>query len=190
MIRMAAAALLAAVSLASAALAQQAPKPDVADLNGTSPDACPLVAPPVRFCGTAPTFTLTPQSVNSELNAYYETPDGIQALIIVENLGRADGLTIPGLQQGALEVLSRATGQPAESHPVLERATIPVMGMPSSNFVYRGVVDGVPIVYSNTMVLQDHSISQFVTLEFDVTIYSPRHRDLHTRFLGNIQVSP
>ncbi len=190
MMRATVAALLLIAGLSGAALAQIAPKPDAEDLAGTSPDACPLVVPPVRFCGTAPAFALTAQSVNAGLDAYYETPDGIQALIIIETMGANGGLTIPDLQRMALEVLSRATGQPAESHPILQRATLPVMGLPSSNFVYLGVVDDLPIVYSNTILLRPDSVSQFVTLESGVTTYSPRHRDLHTRFLGNIQVSP
>lgn len=176
--------LFAAVAVSAAA--QQAPKPDEEALDGTSSDACPLVVAPVRFCGTGPAFTLTPQTDNPDVTAYYATPEGIQALMIIEPLGTADGLTVPDMQASALQILSGATGQPAESQPILGRSTIPVMGIPSPNFIYRGVVGGIPIVYSNTMVLREHTVSQFITLETGVTTYSPRHQDLHTRFLGQI----
>ncbi len=175
------------------AMAQVAPKDgDLpqqpgAEIAGAAP--CPLIVEPVRFCGTSPNFVLTPQSENSEITSYYETPEGIQAVAVVEPLGRNDGLTVAAMQQAALENLSQASGVPVSSLPVIERGSNLIAGVSQPNFVYRGTVEGVAYVYSNSMVLMDNAVAQFVTIEVGVTTYSPRHSSVHLRFLEQVQVA-
>ncbi len=151
---------------------------------------CPLILTPIRFCGASPEFVLTPQNDNADVTSYYATPEGIQAIAIVEELGINDGLTISSLQSAALEILSQSSGQVVSKIPILGRASVTIAGTTWPNFVYSGTIDGISIVYSNSIVLFDDSLAQFVTLEVGVTTYSPRHRDLHTRFLANVQVMP
>lgn len=150
---------------------------------------CPVVTGSVRFCGTSPEFVLTPQTDNAAITSYYATPEGIQAIIIAEPLGLQDGLTIPALQSAALEILSMSSGQVPSEIPILERSNVTISGTSWPNFVYSGTIDGFPIVYSNSIVLFADNLAQFVTLEVGVTTLSPRHRDLHARFLANMQVA-
>lgn len=151
---------------------------------------CPLISSPIRFCGSLPEFVLTPQDDNAIVTSYFATPEGIQAIVIVEDLGLNDDLTIPGLQDAALQILSDTTGEPVEAIPILGRTSLIVAGLPRPNIVYRGMLDGQSIIYSNTMILMDATIAQLVTLEVGVTTLSPRHTDLHARFLANVQVIP
>lgn len=169
------------------AMAQVVPK-DGEDATADVP--CPLLLAPVRFCGTSPEFVLTPQTDNADVTSYFATPEDIQAIVVAEPLGLRDGLTIPTLQSAALQILSQSSGQVPAEIPILERASVMIAGQDWPNFVYSGTVDGFPIVYSNSIVLFDGSLAQFVTLEIGVTTYSPRHRDLHSRFLANVQVMP
>ncbi|WP_224814813.1 hypothetical protein [Hasllibacter sp. MH4015] len=177
--------------LASPLTAQLVPKDgdDVA-ADGAQPAApCPVVSGPFRFCGNSPQFTLTPQGDNADVTAYYVTPEAIQAVAVIEPLGSQDGLTIASMQQSALQILSQSTGTSPGTIPILERGTLDVSATSRPNFVYSGVVDGTPIVYSNTIVLLDQSVAQFVTLDIGARAYTDRHRELHARFLSNIQVA-
>ena len=183
---------LAALLLATPALAQVSPKDGDLPRAGNDVVAaamCPLIAEPVRFCGLAPEFVPVPQSADDPTTAVFDTPQGLQALAMIENIGRDDGLTVARLQGVALENLSQAAGVPVSDLPIIQRGTLIVGGMTQPNFVYRGTVDGQMYVYSNTIVLMAGSVAQFVTVERDVTTYSPRHRSVHLRFLEQMQVS-
>ncbi|MBL4628504.1 MAG: hypothetical protein JKY00_10795 [Roseicyclus sp.] len=183
---------VALIALAGVASAQGVPKPDDVP-SATAPvqsTLCPYIVSPFRFCGVPPEFVLTPQNDNPDISAYFATLEDILALVIVEPFGISTGFTIPGLQDAALEVLAAEAGIPASWIQILERTTVPIAGAEQPNLVYSGVVDGVAIVYSNSIVLLDNALAQFITLEFNVTTYTPRHRDLHTRFLANVQVTP
>ncbi|MEX3015400.1 hypothetical protein [Gymnodinialimonas hymeniacidonis] len=169
------------------ALAQVAPKDGDLPMPGSAP--CPLIAEPVRFCGTSPQFVLTPQADNAEITSYFATPLGIQAIAVVEPIGRTNGLTIERLQDVALQNLAAASGAPVETIPVIQRGQLIIAGGPHPNFVYRGTVDGEMYVYSNSMLLMEDSVAQFVTIESGVTTYSPRHRSLHLQFLDQMQVT-
>ncbi len=187
------AAPLAPVPPSKFVLAQAAPKPDPAAIaNPDMPSAtlCPVIVAPVRFCGTAPAFALTPQTSNGDVDAFFETPEGVVALMIVEPLPAGRVTTVPDLQQTALQIVAAASGQPVAAIPVLARGSVIVSGVPRPNMVYSGIIDGVSYVYSNSTVLLDDLVIQLITFETGVTTYSPRHRDLHTRFLANVQVMP
>ncbi len=188
-------AALLALTLAAPAIAQTAPdQPKPEDITAATPAPagprdCALVEGPFRFCGTSPQFTLAPQADNADVTAYYVTPEAIQAVAIIETAGRADGLTIDALQAEALEILSVSAGIPAGDIPILGRASVTIDGQDHPNFVYFGNVDGVGIVYSNSIVLLDGAVAQFVTLDIGATTYTSRHRALHDRFVSNVQVS-
>lgn len=158
--------------------------------DGTAAVLCPLIVSPVRFCGASPQFVLTPQNDNAEVTSYFTTPEGIQAVAIVEDVGVNDGLTLPGLQDAALEILSATTGEAIADIPILRRTSLIVAGVPRPNMVYRGMLNGQPIIYSNTIVLMEDTVAQFVTLETGAMTLTPRHTDLHLRFLANVQVRP
>ncbi len=179
--------MLVVAALGAPAFAQISPKDGDLPMPGSAP--CPLIAEPVRFCGTSPQFVLTPQSDNSEITSYYATPQGIQAIAVVEPIGRADGLTIERLQEVALENLAAAANVSVESLPVIQSGQLIIAGGPHPNFVYRGTVDGEMYVYSNSLLLMENSVAQFVTIEGGVTTYSPRHRSLHLQFLEQMQIN-
>lgn len=156
--------------------------------DGAASD-CRALGASVRFCGSPPDFTLTPQTINSDLTSYFETPEGIQAATVIEEVGTADGLTMADVQNAALENLALAAGMPVSEVPVLSSGSVIIAGVPYPNFVYRGVVDGDMYVYSNSMILMENAVAQFVTIEQGVTTYSPRHQTVHFRFLEQVQVA-
>ena len=162
--------------------AQTAPKPDDAQ-------PCAPISSDFRFCGAPPEFTLTPQDDNAAVTAFYTTPEGLQVAIIVEELGISDGLNVTGLQEAALTILSQASGTPPPNIPILERRNLVVDGVPRPNFVYRDTVGGQTFVYSNTIVLLDDSVAQFITIDPGQMVMTGTHRDLHMRFLANSQVN-
>ena len=170
-----------------AVMAQVNPKPG--DGTADSEVLCPVVAGEIRFCGASPEFVLTPQQDNSEVTAYYTTPEDIQVAVIFEGTGSNQGLTVPALQDAALSILSGASGTPVANIPVLERTSVGVDGVPRPNFVYRGNVGGVDYVYSNTMVLLENTVAQLVTIDNGTMVISPAHRDLHMRFTALVQVN-
>ena len=182
----------ALIALAGAASAQVAPNPDDVP-SATAPvqsTPCPFIASPFRFCGVPPEFVLPPQNGPPDISAYFATLENFQTIVFVEKSGILDGLTIPVIQDFALETLTTAAGIPVSSIPVLSRSSLTIAGIERPNLVYSGVVDGVAVVYSNSIVLLDNAVAQFITLELDVPSYSPRHRNLHARFLANVQLTP
>ena len=187
-------ALTIAVALLSAGLAggplgaQAVPQPKNPEVAPAEAATCPAVRGPFRFCGAPPQFTLTPQADNAEVTAYFVTPEAIQAVAIHEPLGLRDGLSVPLLERGALRILANAAGITPEAIPILARNTVLIDGTPQSNFVYTAFLDGANIVYSNSMVLLQDQLMQFVTLDIGATTYTDRHRELHERFLSHVRV--
>jgi hypothetical protein len=152
--------------------------------------SCRDLGPMIHFCGTPPDFVLTPQSIDSDVTSYFETPEGIQVAAVIEPLEATDALTIEDLRQAALLNLSQASGTPVDQVVVLSQRTALIEGVPHTSFVYRGTVDGEMYVYANSMVLLPGVAAQFVTIEAGVTTYSPRHESVHNRFLQDVQVRP
>lgn len=194
MIRTLLAAFALATWVAGPAIAQYSfvvPKPGdppSADMVIQPDSACGLVQQPVRFCGMAPDFVLTPQFENPEIVAFYTTPSGVSALFIVENLGTDDGLTIASVQDTALGILAATMGVSPRQIPVLERRDYPVDGVMHPNMVYLGRIDGADLVYSNTFVLAATTIVQLITFETGVAELTDIHRTVHADFIGMTRI--
>lgn len=149
---------------------------------------CATIDGPFRFCGSMPSFEMIPAADDSGLSAFYMTPEGIQAIAIIEDVGLNHGLTLADLRQSALEIVAEAAGVSIREITLVERSTVMVRGQVQPNFVYSTNIDGTVYTYSNTMIILPDTVAQFITVDTGTSNYTPRHRDVHNRFLSGLQI--
>ncbi|MEJ6394499.1 hypothetical protein V8J82_14625 [Gymnodinialimonas sp. 2305UL16-5] len=159
-----------------------------AEIKGVPADMpCQTIDDAFQICGAETIFAESLFEGLDAIDAVFNTSDGLQAIAIVEQAEDGSDLSISTLQQDALGVLAEAAGVDVTEIAVIERSAHLLEGASHPTLVYRSVVDDVSYVYSNTIVVTDDTIAQFITAEPGAAVLSATHRTTHTRFLAQIE---
>jgi len=159
---------------------------DFASDGGPTSD-CLFNEPPITFCGAPSIYENVLMTGNPDVDAMYRVSDTTFAMLIVEGFGENLGITEDSLAEIVLENLGMAMGVPGSQVTVLERSTTRIGNQDYPTIVYSGDINGLPIVYSNTLVVQPERNAQLITYELGET-YSEDHRRVNERFLSAIEI--
>ena len=153
----------------------------------TATRACVVISNPFEFCGGASDFMQTDQQLNADVAAFFRTRAGFVAAIVVDPRADLRGATLPDLQAAVLTNLARGTGSRPEEITVVEQNALVIDGRPRPTLIYFGQIDGVDYVYSNTFIVLDEIVGQFITIEPNVDTFTEEHRLRHAEFLDLIE---
>ena len=108
------------------------------------------------------------------------------ALIIIDEVGTADGVTFASMRDVKLSNAAQAANIPTRQVAVHGAATTYLLGQTTEQTVYSVPINGIDVLYSNTVMLLENETIQFVTY----TIGPSRHDrfgDVHASFLSLLQ---
>jgi hypothetical protein len=107
------------------------------------------------------------------------------AQVIEEELGTAQGVTMPMVRQFILDFAQQQTNAP----PIVVSTKPAQVGtMTGETMVYAFTIMGVDTVYANTILLGETSLVQLITYQIG-SDYTDRHAELHADFNKNMQVT-
>ncbi|MEM9757566.1 MAG: hypothetical protein AAF914_16300, partial [Pseudomonadota bacterium] len=146
---------------------------------------CTLVRDPVSFCGDPTRFQLLPVATSPVVTAQYQVDDRTYAMIIVEGLGRADGINLRSFRESVLLNAAAAFGNTPADIPILDTYEITVEGERHEGIAFSGSVSGLSITYYVTLVLQDRNAIQLITYVIGSGALPPQ-RVFHDEFVSLI----
>lgn len=147
---------------------------------------CRNVAGAVSFCGNRTKWEPV-QPANGDIAKQYRFDDRHYAMMIVEGLGSDDGMTTEFMRKTILQNAALATNQTAADIPILDTFTATVAGEDFDTIVYSLRVDGLPVVYSNTIVTRPRMTLQAISFGIGQS-FTAQHADIHREFLSEVRI--
>jgi len=148
---------------------------------------CETVHEFVDFCATNTNWKPWP-GAKFDFDKLYNHDERHFAGLIVEKLGTVDGMTKEGMINSVLSIAADASKTSVEEipvHSVTETKTDDVDGM---QVVYGAKIDGLNVVYANSITVQEALTIQVVTWAIGKE-FTPVHQDLHKDFNGGVQIN-
>lgn len=150
------------------------------------PENCQTVTSRIMLCAPAGKW-IKETSHDADLTAQFRHTDIHYAVLVVETIGRAQGVNFAGLRKSILSNAANFIGVPVESIPVVEVEDTTLFGLDASTVSYFAEVDGLPILYRNSIVIDEDMTVQAMTFEVAKDI-TPFHRKLHAEFLEELRL--
>ncbi len=147
---------------------------------------CLSIKSGIEFCEVSGSWAKTRSSSNEDSSAEFRYDDKNYGMVIVEEVGADDGMGLEFMKSVVVDNFAGAAGISKEDVLVLAVEDGSVSGKSSSMVVYGGKVDGLPLIYSNTIVSEPSRTSQFVTYSIEREL-SEEHRRLHNEFLSAVR---
>lgn len=151
--------------------------------------SCQFVAQPLSFCGAPSIWRPMPDTGNPDIDGFYQLDERTFGMIILEGLGRTAGVTEQNIQTVVLGNFALRTGVDRSQVPVIEVTDTTLDNRPVRTMVYSGAVDGLPLVFANTLLLLDNHNAQLITYSLGQQ-FTDAHRAAHERFLSDIAIQP
>ena len=123
----------------------------------------------------------------SAADAAFRHPEGVFSQIIVEEVGRTDGLDLEAIRETILATAANAMGGAPEDVDLLDLTKAEIDGREAASLIYHGEIGGVEVVFANTVLLMDQKTLQAVTIAPEATL-SDGHRAAHAGFLADLRV--
>lgn len=151
--------------------------------------ACQFSSGPLTFCGAPSIWRRMPDTGNPDIDALYQLNEQTFGMIILEGLGRAAGVTEQNIQTIVLSTFALRTGVDRSQVPVIEITDTTLDNRPVRTIVYSGALDGLPLVFANTLLLLDGHNAQLMTYTLGQA-YTDNHRTAHLQFLSEFSIQP
>ena len=152
----------------------------------SEPDCSPI-ARGVEFCGRGSGWTATTPP-NADIVAAYRYDDRHYGQMIIEEIGEEDGLTAAFMRDAVIQNAAVTTGLRPSEIPVIETYRSRVSGGSIETVVYSLNVDGLAVVFANSIRTAPRRTMQLMTYGIE-NEYTERHRDLHSAFLEQIRIA-
>lgn len=145
---------------------------------------CAALSSKLSFCGDPDVWQPTAKPKPDALVA--DRIDSLHyAQVIEEELGTAQGVTLPMIRQFILDFAQQQTNAP----PIVVSTKPAQVGtMTGETMVYAFTIMGVDTVYANTILLGETSLVQLITYQIG-SDYTDRRAELHADFNKNMQVT-
>jgi hypothetical protein len=153
--------------------------------TGIEDAACTTVSPGIEFCGTNRGWQKSNDS-SSDITAQFRFDDRTYGLFIVEDIGASDGVSLEYMRNIVVENMAIAADVSKENILILEVEDGTFHGKPSSMIVYSGKVEGLKIVFANTIVIEPSRSLQLATYSFGDS-FTEKHRRVHDDFLSMVK---
>jgi hypothetical protein len=139
----------------------------------------------LAFCGEANGWTAT-RPPSPEILAQYRYDDRNYSQFVYEALGTDDGMNLGFMRDAVLDNAAAATGGLASDIPVLDVFDTKIGDAPAETMVYLVELNGLKLVFANTIAVTSRHTLQAMTFSVDDT-FSDAHRRLHDAFLGDVR---
>lgn len=150
------------------------------------PPECTTLGPKVAFCGSKDDWTPS-QRPNPQVLAAYRRSSAQYGQLIVEDLGRDQGLTEEVVRSA---IISTARADTGSEPTVISNDPVTHDGLSGETLVYRAVSAGFDTVFSITYLLGKGTLLQVITYEIGIggPEYTETHKANHAAFLAATKV--
>ncbi|CUH83193.1 hypothetical protein [Thalassovita mediterranea] len=146
---------------------------------------CVALHKSVDFCGSI--LNWRPVKARGDFSNMFLHSDRIQSGLLIEELGTNDGFSVEYMRTVALEAAAEASGVDVSQIPVLGFYDVQIGETAAENMVYGASIDGLKIVYSNTIIVADTLTLQAIVWSIGDD-YTEEHQKWNADFLENLRV--
>jgi hypothetical protein len=151
-----------------------------------APAGCENVQDGVLFCGKARGWERIDSS-NKEVTASYRRSDRSYAMLIVERIGSEQGMTPELMRRAILGHAASATGLQAKDITTFGVESKTIGGIPAETISYAVKMDGLPLVFTNTVFIEKNRTVQIATYGLGVALTDEMKAD-HKSFVEATQL--
>jgi hypothetical protein len=145
---------------------------------------CRTLSTKVEFCGDKGTWEDSVKP-NADILASFRYNATTYGQYVVEDIGAAQGLTLPAVKQFVLDYAGQLSGEPPI---VISTEPVTLGGLTGETVVYAFAISGLNTVYSNSMLLGENTLLQVMTYELGKE-FTPEHAAIHAEFLAATKVT-
>lgn len=150
-------------------------------------EGCTIIDGNLSFCGAPTRWQRAPVTPAPAIDALFQVDDRNFGMLIVEGLGRADGLTEENLREAVLLNAGAAAGLVRQAVPVIDTFESTVGDKSYPTIAYQIELQGLPFTYLTTLVVEERSAAQLTTYAIGEAI-TDGQRALHTEFLSLVRL--
>lgn len=154
------------------------------DFSDTGDVSCQKIATTLSFCGNPFKWKPTGAS-NDDITAMFRADDLNYGMVIYEGLGLNSGMSRTQVQSIAQEYAAAASQMSVSQVPVFGIVPVTVADHDTETLYYAASIDGLHIVYANTVLVGASDTAQIVTYEIADDIndaFKIRHKDFLDSF--------
>lgn len=148
---------------------------------------CYAIAKTVEFCPAEIGYENVEIGNHPQVDALFKLDDRQYAMFIGEELGRADGVSPEFVFRTTLEHVARMSGKGFTDIPVTNAYPQEIAGRPAETITYTATINGLNVVYFNTVLVEDHLTLQSISY-YVADVPTDAHRDQHDVFLTAISI--
>ncbi|MCP5085838.1 MAG: hypothetical protein GY952_03405 [Rhodobacteraceae bacterium] len=148
---------------------------------------CKRLHSKLEFCGD-PEFWRSSTPPSPEILAQYRHDDKNYGQIILEDLGSDDNVTAEFMRGAVIDNAAAAIGGTTNDVTILDVVETTFDGQPAENVVYHVKINGLDVVFANTIVIYQKTTMQAMTFAV-ATTYTDNQRQLLDRFLSKLKLS-
>ncbi|MCP5072418.1 MAG: hypothetical protein GY947_03880 [Rhodobacteraceae bacterium] len=152
-----------------------------------SASGCKRLHSKLEFCGD-PEFWRSSTPPSPEILAQYRHDDRNYAQVILEDLGSDDNVNAEFMRGAVIENAAAATGGTTDDVAILDVVEMTFNGQPAETVVYHVKINGLDVVFANTIVISKRTTLQAMTFSVAST-YTDEQRRLLDRFLSKLKLS-
>ena len=124
---------------------------------------------------------------SSEVAAQYRVDDRHYSQFVIEGLGALDGFTPEFMRRAVVDNAAAAAGGDATAVAVLDVSDETVDSIPGETIIYHTVIDGLNVVYFNTVIILDAITYQLISFSINRDI-TERHIELHDDLIARLRI--
>ncbi|MEL6435385.1 MAG: hypothetical protein AAFP99_01190 [Pseudomonadota bacterium] len=157
----------------------------VKDATAEAADAdpsCSSISRGVSFCGDKATWTPLDRAPGAA-SAIFHHSDTNYGVFIVEDFGTKDGASTALIREAIIQNAAGGAGIAPSEVPILTSYAVAVDETSAETIVYTVNLNGVDIVYANTIIVSEDRSVQAMTHVFGQE-FTEAHQSLHAEFIG------
>lgn len=147
---------------------------------------CRSLGSGISFCGASDIWKNT-TSAGPDAAATFRYDDRHYAMVIVEALGVADGVTQEYMRSAVVENAATGGDVASESVVVIGIESYEGFAYPSETVVYSTQINGLDAIFANTIVTKLNQTFQLITFAVG-SQYTQQHRHLNDDFVKSFEL--
>lgn len=148
---------------------------------------CSVIAGDVTFCGNRKVWRVVAPP-NPQIAAAFMRTEVLFGLVVSEGVGSDVGISIEALRKVAIQNAANGAGVLPENVTVSDSFTSESNGMTYETIAYSVKVNGVPLVFLNSLFVGPKRSLQLITYELDPNL-TDYHKGIHQEFLDETKVA-
>ncbi len=149
------------------------------------PEDCQSLTSQLLLCATDSKWTKVAPAT-ADITAQFRHNDTTYGLIIVEDIGAKQGLTNELMREIVLDNAAAAIGFDRDDVSVVSVDDTQLFGKPAETLSYFMEIDGLPVLYRNTVLIDADQTVQALTYEVAREL-TTEHKSLHTEYLQELR---